>query len=331
MKTRKFLRAVIAVVIIAVMLAGTVSAVAFEEQADDLKALDLFRGTDIGYELEREPTRTEAAAMLVRLLGKESEAFEKNYAHPFTDVPGWADMYVGYLYEYELTKGMGDNKFGSSGLCSLQMFCTFVLRALGYTEAAGDFEYDDAVDFAYDLELVEVLTFLKYKHEYSINVEETFEEISDDEIDISIELTVEEYKFTRDDCVAIMVNALIANLKGTEIPLIQKLVTEGAVDAMAAIAFAGKYITNDDGGKGEDGESEMSELSGTVVAAITEAVMTGDFVLCFDVIYVVKAGNDYMFETNDMYMYCKDGYIYTVAEDGTKIKFKPRLTTVYFL
>ena len=43
----------------------------YEEQADILNQLGLFRGTDNGYQLEKNFTRAEGATMLVRLLGKE--------------------------------------------------------------------------------------------------------------------------------------------------------------------------------------------------------------------------------------------------------------------
>ena len=59
-----------------------------EELATDLKALGLFKGvSDTNFDLNREPTRVEALVMLIRILGKESEALSNNYRHPFTDVP----------------------------------------------------------------------------------------------------------------------------------------------------------------------------------------------------------------------------------------------------
>lgn len=59
----------------------------FTNCADALHEMGLFSGTDKGYELDRAPTRAESAVMLVRLLGGEKEATEKNYKTPFTDVP----------------------------------------------------------------------------------------------------------------------------------------------------------------------------------------------------------------------------------------------------
>ena len=68
-----------------------------EAQAQMLCDLGLFRGTENGFELEKPMTRAEAAAMLTRLLGAEQEALTTEREHPFTDVPQWADPYVGWL------------------------------------------------------------------------------------------------------------------------------------------------------------------------------------------------------------------------------------------
>jgi len=78
-----------------------------EKLANDLKQLGLFVGvSEYDFDLKRAPTRLESLAMLVRLLGKEDEAKNSNCSHPFTDVPSWADGYVGYAYENGLTKGV---------------------------------------------------------------------------------------------------------------------------------------------------------------------------------------------------------------------------------
>ena len=93
----------------------------FTNCADALHEMGLFSGTDKGYELDRAPTRAESAVMLVRLLGGEKEATEKNYKTPFTDVPDWAAPYVGWLYENDLTAGATETTFGTNGKCTAQM------------------------------------------------------------------------------------------------------------------------------------------------------------------------------------------------------------------
>ncbi|OUP57267.1 S-layer homology domain-containing protein [Butyricicoccus pullicaecorum] len=91
----------------ALILAGTATAATEIQQQDAvfLDELGLFQGTEYGYELDRTMTRAEGAVMLVRLLGGEAEAKVSTYQTPFTDVPDWAQPYVGWLYENKLTNG----------------------------------------------------------------------------------------------------------------------------------------------------------------------------------------------------------------------------------
>lgn len=137
------------VLIIAVLFSfQAVSAeVDYTKEADMLKDLGLFNGTQKGYELDRVPTRVEAAAMLVRLLGAEDEAKEMKYNHPFTDVPKWADNIVGYMYEKGYTKGISEKSFGSNQTTIARDYTTFMLRSLGYSSSS-DFNYTEALEFA---------------------------------------------------------------------------------------------------------------------------------------------------------------------------------------
>lgn len=111
-------------------------------KATALKQLGLFKGvSDTDFALNRAPTRMEALVMLIRALGKESEALGGNWSHPFTDVDSWADKYVGYGYEKGLTKGVSAAQFGT-GNADSDMYLTFMLRALGYSDGAGDFAWN---------------------------------------------------------------------------------------------------------------------------------------------------------------------------------------------
>lgn len=121
-------------------------AVKYTEQAEALKSLGLFNGTNVGFELERAPKRVEVAAMLVKFLGAEEEAKAKQYKHPFTDVPSWANHIVGYMYEKKLTTGIGNNLFGSLNPASAKDYTVFLLKALGY--GSSDFTYHETMNFA---------------------------------------------------------------------------------------------------------------------------------------------------------------------------------------
>lgn len=125
-------------------------------RADALNGLGLFQGTDKGYELEVSPNRAQGLTMLIRLLGKETEARNGSFSHPFTDVPEWADPYVGYAWENGLTQGRDPSAgvFDPYTAMSAKDYVTFLLRALQYSDSKGDFSWAKALDKALEIGLV---------------------------------------------------------------------------------------------------------------------------------------------------------------------------------
>ena len=124
--------------------------------ANALKTLGLLSGAGTNadgttnFALGRKATRAEALTMLIRLLGKESEALEGKWQHPFTDVDAWADPYVGYAYATGLTEGVSATEFGKGNI-TFQQYMTFLMRALGYTDADAAWSgtlYGDALTYA---------------------------------------------------------------------------------------------------------------------------------------------------------------------------------------
>lgn len=103
-------------------------------QAEMLKKLGLFIGTGKGFELERSMTRCEAAVMLVRFLGMEQTVQTGSFRHPFTDVPQWADNYVGWLYENGVTKGVSETKFNAAEEVTYWQYATLLSRAIAGTD-----------------------------------------------------------------------------------------------------------------------------------------------------------------------------------------------------
>ncbi len=123
--------------------------------AEALSTLDVLRGNADGdLMLDSTAFRVEGATMLIRLLGAEKEALSGNWDHPFTDVPDWAGPYIGFLYENGLTKGVGNNKYGSDHM-NEQSYLTFLLRALGYSDKeGGDFTWDTVGNTALEVGLI---------------------------------------------------------------------------------------------------------------------------------------------------------------------------------
>lgn len=209
---RHWLRAAIAGALLAGAL--TVSAAAADNTAcaEHLQDLGLFQGTEQGYELDRAPTRGEAAVMLVRLLGEEQSALTLTYSAPFTDLQDWEKPYVQYLYEIGATTGVSATEFAPEESCTAQMYAAFVLRALGYTEADGDFTYAGVDAFAQQIGL------------YDAAVIDTAD-------------------FLRDDVAAASYTALSLTPKDSEQTLLEQLVADGAVDAQAAEPYQALFDT----------------------------------------------------------------------------------------
>jgi hypothetical protein len=111
--------------------------------ASKLNELGLFAGVGNNkdgipdFDLNRAPTRAEALVMLVRALGKDTEAKTYPKTHPFKDIPAWADGYVSYGYDNGLAKGISADKFGAGSSVSAEMYLSFLLRALDIQTAAG--------------------------------------------------------------------------------------------------------------------------------------------------------------------------------------------------
>ena len=201
---KKIISLVLCVLICLSVFAVEVSAetrdTSFEEElAESLKELGLFKGvSETNFALDRSPTRIEALVMLIRVLGKETEAQQSTYTHPFTDVPSWADKYVGFAYATKLTNGVSADKFGS-GDASAAMYLTFVLRSLGYSDTNGaDFTWSDPYSLA---EKVKILP-----------------------------NNVDKDSFLRADVATVSYAALNAQLKDSDKTLAEKLISVGAID-----------------------------------------------------------------------------------------------------
>lgn len=207
----KWLRAVCVGAAAAAMLTASAFAANYTNCADSLHEMGLFQGTQNGYDLDRTPTRAEAAVMLVRLLGKEAEAKTLTYTAPFTDLKGWEKPYVQYLYSNGLANGTNRTTFHPTGKCTAQMYAVFLLRALGYSDTA-DFSYANAIETAreqgiYDTGIINVQNFL------------------------------------RDDAAAASYTVLSVSPKNSEGTLLDQLVSENAITEADAKSYQNLFST----------------------------------------------------------------------------------------
>ena len=200
-----------ATLLLTAAMAVTASASDYDAAAEDLAAIGVFRGTSDGFELDRAPTRSEAAIMLVRLYGAEDTARAAYEAGeltmPFTDVGATAAPYVAYLYENGIVNGTSATTYGAANACSAQNYAAFLLRALGYQDGT-DFQYADALTFAQEKGFYDPMMFSG--------------------------------TFLRDDLAAVTYQALGTDLKDGSTYLLKSLIDSGAVDAEAAAPITEK-------------------------------------------------------------------------------------------
>ena len=168
--------------------------------------MGLVRGAANGFELYRGATRAEAVTMLIRLLNEETLATEGEFTHHFTDVDAWANKIVAYALHKGYANGVSSNKFGASSPTTVNHYMTFLLRALGYNDTAGDFKWDSAMEAAV---------------KYGV--------ITEDE-----RLWISSTPFYRDHMVYLSYYALQANMKGADKTLLESLVERGAVSSTKA-------------------------------------------------------------------------------------------------
>ena len=205
---RIFMALFAAALISAALCAG---AVQFEDAAQELSTIGIFRGTSEGFDLDRAPTRAEAAIMLTRLFGAEDAAKEAyaagKIACPFTDVSAFSSPYVAWLYDRGIVNGTSATTFGAANPCTLKNYAAFLLRALGYADGE-DFQYADALSFARQIGLGNPFIFPHGKEETRV--------------------------FLRDDLAEMTYEALFTDKNGGETWLLQSLLDSGALDADAA-------------------------------------------------------------------------------------------------
>ena len=201
MKKRLGLRALALTLVMTLLLSINVWAVD-ETNADRLHNLGLFRGTGSGYALENTASRLQGLIMLTRLLGEEDAALRSTADHPFTDVAaGEPGRYVAYGYEKGYTAGQTIDRFNPGARIEFRHYVTFLLRALGYNDKAGDFTFATSLDKAVEIGMMDRA---------------------------SADLILREgLTFYRSDLVDLSLSALTMNLKNSSSTLAETLVKRG--------------------------------------------------------------------------------------------------------
>lgn len=287
------------------LLCVTASASSFDGPAAELAAIGMLKGGANGFDLDKAPTRAQAAIMLVRLYGAEEEA-KAAYAAgdlqcPFADVNETAAPHVAWLADKGLANGTSAGSFGASDPCTGKAYTIFLLRALGYQDNV-DFTSASAQEFAMSCGLLDTSLFTG--------------------------------TFLRDDLAALTYQALGADLKDGGTYLLDSLVKGGAVDAAAAkpitdkieayralqasgAAAAQGLDTSIDAKMGmnirikgtDDGTTlDMTQKADAAVTGSIKMVLDKDLQMAMDM--TVTATDGETTETEKMEYWLKDGVAY---------------------
>ena len=158
MKTKLFaLLCALALLVSAVPAASALEGEA-TRSADILSTLGLIQGNTAGeYDLDAPATRAQAAVMLVRLAGAQSDAAADIWIGGYLDLPAWAADSIDYAAHQGWVTGVTPVKYNPNGQLDAGSWFASLLRMLGYSDQDGDFTLDYAAIFARRIGLSTVL------------------------------------------------------------------------------------------------------------------------------------------------------------------------------
>lgn len=185
-----------------------------DRKAEILNQVYILTGDGSTYNLEGMLKRSEAAAFVVKALGKQNEVLQKKDSYAvtsFKDVPKteWYAPYVGYMTSQNFISGYPDGSFKPDEYVSEKAFYSMVLKSMGYTSS--DFDWGTVNKVAFEAGLTTDIMYV-FKETDNTN-------------------------FRRKDVVNALFSALGSNLKGQNKKFIQLLVDSNMITADKAELF----------------------------------------------------------------------------------------------
>lgn len=215
-------------------LSGTATA---QEKVKLLDNLRIFTGSNGDYRLNDQLSRSEAAALAVRTLGKElyvllNSSSYRNTIYPDVDSSHWYAPYVGYCTGEGILSGDSSGSYKPNDFISEKSFLKIILSVLGY-EINTDFTWNSVYKKSFEVGLVKDLMYIA-------------------KIDDNI-------SFKRGDAVNVLYNALTIPVKKTGKELFNNLIDSGMLTVEEAIKLG--LVTDDKapGGVNEDEKGNVPE------------------------------------------------------------------------
>jgi len=182
------------------------------EKAEVLNKLSILAGMDGDYNLSGQLKRSQAAAFIVRIMGKEAYVNankEKYWSTKFPDVIStqWYAPYVGYCSKNNIISGLDDGRFAPDDPINEQAFLRLMLEVLGYKNDI-DYTWNTVYEKAYEIGLIDFEVFSSRN--------------------------VKNRQYTRGEVVEVLYNSLRLVNKETNITIIDNLINEGIVSPEVA-------------------------------------------------------------------------------------------------
>lgn len=208
--------AVLLTLALCVSMSLTVSAanISTDQRAKTLNRLNILLGDGTNFFLGDSIKRSEAAAFIIRILGKEEYVKQnsdtyKNTKYPDVGSKEWYASYIGYCSSEGIISGFPDGQYKPNEKISEKAFVKLVLTALGY-EYNKDFTWNTVYKKALDIGLLTDTT------KYAAN-------------------PADNLNYKRADAIEVLHNALTKKIKDKEKTLVQNLVNSGAVSKETAL------------------------------------------------------------------------------------------------
>ena len=150
----------LSLLLVLLLVLGTVPGVSFTADAtagENLKAMGLLKG-DLSGNLneQNELTRAEMMVVLSRMNKVEEEAMNYGVISTFIDSQShWAANYISYGEREGWTMGTSATTFTPNGSVTFQQAATYMLRVLGYDDNAGGFSYENSMEKAMEVGILE--------------------------------------------------------------------------------------------------------------------------------------------------------------------------------
>lgn len=271
-----------------------------KQRRENLAKLGVFFEEFADEDYFKTPTREQTVYLTVKLLGVKEEVLAESADCPFTDVSDAYKSYVSYANEQGLILNKeSDTLLGADTPVYSHEFLSYVLAALGYFEANGDFAAGESYLLASELDLC---TKIKYKDPTKTD-------------------------FTMTDVLSILYNSMTVRVKDTKTKIVSRLIQNGQADLELAKELE-MYIGNE---KYEiNGEFVAEDLGFVTMDWLTDEDTTYDWeysIIEEDGLYKIwwTRGNPYdvifYAESTDLKTWTNGQEVIRIEENTEWIKF----------